>query len=181
MSGSLSNGGTPGAGEGLRRKHGWHASRFARTDTVLLRIHQQLLLGHVLAEAGPQERFVGRVLQQPPHQVRHARQQLAVGRVDADPLAHPHQHVLDRVGHAVEHLDLDRPRRHAQLVGHGQGVRDAADVVAAERRPQRTVVLQQKPRQPLVGGVGLPLFQPDRRLPAALARPGSSRSPSTRP
>ena len=86
----------------------------------------------------------------PPHQVGHAGQQLAVGRVDAHALAQRHQRVLDRLGHAVEHLELVAARRQAEDLGRGQGVGQAADVVAAEGRPQHVVVLQQEARQLLV-------------------------------
>ena len=103
VSGSLWN--------GDRRRGCGPSARDPRADpspspALFERIHEQLLLGHVFGEAGPQERFVGRVLQQPPHQVGHAGQQLAVGRVDAHALAQRHQRVLDRLGHAVEHLQL---------------------------------------------------------------------------
>ena len=153
----------PGAGRRLPRCDSWLAR------PLLQRIHEQLLLGHVLGEAGPQERFVGGVLQQPPHQVGHAGQQLAVGRVDADALAQRHQRVLDRVGHAVEHLDL------VARAAAGPAARPAARAWARLRTlwlpnagRSSAWLLQQEPRQLLVVGVGLPLLREDRHRPVLL-------------
>ena len=91
----------------------------------------------MFGKARPQERIVGRVFQQPPHQVRHAGNQLAVGHVNPQAVAQVDQRLLLGVAHAVEHLQLEAARRQAEVPGHGDAVGQRADVVAAQRRPQR--------------------------------------------
>jgi len=85
-----------------------------RRDGDTLRIRQQRLGRFVLGEAAPQERLVGRVLEQPAHEVCHARDQLAERHVDAHALAALGQRAHERLGHAVERLQFQgacgRPR-----------------------------------------------------------------------
>ena len=124
-------------GEGLVLEAGFRSGRRRSVVEQESRIHQQLLLGNVVGEARPQKRRVGGVLEQPANQVRHAGQKLAERRVDADALAEPDQGVLHRVGHAVEHLNLEAAVGGSPIVwASGQGVSQAADVMAGERRPQ---------------------------------------------
>ena len=94
----------------------------------------------MLDEALAQERIVRGVLQQPPHQVPHAWEQLAEGRVHAHPLPQLHQGGFDRVAHAVEHLELNRSLGQAQAPGRRQGVGDGADVVRRDRRSYELIV-----------------------------------------
>ena len=123
---------------------------------------------YTIGKALLEERIVRGVLEQPPDQIRHARKQLAVGRVDPHPQAHRFQHVLDRVGHAVEHLEFEVRLRHFQLLGDGQGVRDAADVVAAEGRPEPGVIPHQEGRAAFEVVVRLPLLSKYWYRPAIL-------------
>ncbi len=79
--------------------------------------------------------LVGRVLQQPAHQVRHAGDDRAHRNVDprAEPLR---RHGLaQRLGHAEQHLELDLLLQLA-LPALDDRLRHRARVVAAERRPQ---------------------------------------------
>ena len=138
-------------------------------------------IGALLGETRLQERFVRRILEQPAHQVGHARQHRAVGRVDPHAVAAVDQGALDQVAHAEEGLQLVGRLRQLAGLGGGDRVRQAADVVAAERRPQLLVVLDQEAGAALEatrrfatsGG------RPARASPAAArSRP---RSPSTPP
>jgi hypothetical protein len=54
------------------------------------------------------ERLVRRVLEQPPHQVRHARHEIADGRVDPHAHSEPAERGVHRLRHAVEELVLER-------------------------------------------------------------------------
>ena len=63
--------------------------------TVNGKSYHRILLRQSFREALPQERVVGRVLQQPPHQVRHARQKLPVRRVNPHPVPERPDRFLD--------------------------------------------------------------------------------------
>ena len=97
----------------------------------------------MLNEALAQERIVRGVLQQPPHQVPHARKQFAEGRVYAHPLPQFHQSGFDCVAHAVEHLELNRPLGQAQAPGCRQGLGDGANVVGRDRWSYELIVFQE--------------------------------------
>ena len=58
------------------------------------------------AKVEPQERLVGRVLEQPPHEVGHAGDELADGRVFAHAAGRAADGRLDGLAHAVQHLQL---------------------------------------------------------------------------
>ena len=68
--------------------------------------------------------------------------------------------------HAVEHLQLVCVLRHAELLGTGDAVAEAAEVVAPECRPQPAVILHQEAGQPLEIGVRLPFLAIDGNRPA---------------
>ena len=155
-------------GERLVTEAGFHDGRRRGVVEQESGVHQQLLLGNVFGEARPQERRVGRVFEQPTNQIRHAGQKLTERRVDAHPLAEPDEGVLHRIGHAVEHLDLVAGRRQAEHLGGGHRVGQAAQVMAAERRTEHAMILQQELGQAFVGGVGLRLAREDGDGPALL-------------
>ena len=85
-----------------------------------------------LDERLAQERLVGGVLEQAPDEVRHAGEELAVGRVDADWAIPRDEGLLDRLGHAVEHLGTRSAVSAPGFRGRGHGVSHRADVVAAD-------------------------------------------------
>ena len=66
-------------------------SRPGQHGSDLLGVAQQVVDARVRGRTQLEERLVRRVLQQPAHQVGHARQQGAVGSVDAHPVAAVHQ------------------------------------------------------------------------------------------
>ena len=100
----------PGAPR-VRRRHHRQPPRLGAEVRRGLRRPHELVDGRSLHERLPQERVVGGVLQQAPHQVGHARDQLADGRVLAHAQAHAADGRLDRVAHAVQHLELEGVRR----------------------------------------------------------------------
>ena len=69
-------------------------------------------------------------------------QQLAHGRVQPHAVAHRPQRRALGLGHAVEHLDLVTAFGKAQKLRGGHGMGQTADVVAAERGPQNSLILQ---------------------------------------
>ena len=125
-------------------------------------------MAKLLALGGPlaEERLVGGVLQQAAHQVGHARDQLADRGVDPDPLAQQAQGGVDRPGHPVEHLQLDRAVGQPGGPGGGQAVGQATEVVTGEGRPDRAGAVDQVADAALVVGVGLGLLLEDRHRPA---------------
>ena len=127
---------------------------------------QQLVECAALGEAVAHERLVRGVLQQPTHQVRHARHQLADGRVDPQPQPEAAHRRVHGLGHAVEHLDLVAGVGDALVPRVGDGVGQRAQVVAAERGADRAVVVVQQPDAALVVGVGRGLVLEHRHRPA---------------
>ena len=123
----------------------------------------------MLHEARAQERIVRRVLKQPPHEIRHAGHELAVGHIDPQPPASPDDGHLFRITHAVEHLHLDRATVEPEVLRHGHAVREGAQVVAAERGPQHVGMLEKIPHGRLEAGVGPPFLLPHGHRPAGRA------------
>ena len=108
VGGSLRNGGRSRRLRGCDRGCGVRfASAVLARRPLFERIHQQLLRRDLLGKARPQERIVRRVFQQPPHEVRHAGNQLAERHVDPQAVAQVDERLLLGVGHAVEHLQLE--------------------------------------------------------------------------
>ena len=141
-------------------------SRPRQHGSDLLGVAQQVFDPGRRGEARLQERLVRRVFEQPPHQVGHARQDGAIGRIDPHAMAAVDQGALDQVAHAEERLELVGRLGQSPRLGGGDRVGQAADVVAAERRPQLVVMLDQEPRAPLERRVALPFLQVDRLGPA---------------
>ena len=127
----------------------------------------QLVERAALGEAVAHEALVRRVLQQPPHQVGHARHQLADRPVHAQAQAEPLDRGVHGLGHAVEHLHLVAVVGDAPVARVAHRVGERAQVVGAERGPHLAVVVVQEPDAALVAGVGLVLVLEDRRRPAA--------------
>ncbi len=177
--GSLSNGpGFAGSVGGRTAASGSASGRsLSLTFGGRMRSAQLLALGEAVAE----ERLVRRVLQQPAHQVGHARHQLADRGVDPQPLPHRPQRGVHRLGHAVEHLQLDGAVGQPGGPGGGQPVGQAAEVVAGERRADRPGVARSG------GGRSARSWRrsrPSPRRPAPASPrpwPPPSRSPSRRP
>ena len=129
-------------------------------------IAQQSLRRLALSETLAQKRLVGRVLQEPAHQVRHAGDELAVRRIHPHPLTHVHQRAAQRRRHAVEHLILHGAGRQVHRLAQRHRVGDGADVVAGNGQPHRIVVFQEQLGDPLVRRVALPLALEHRHRPA---------------
>ena len=104
VTGSLRNG---VSSAGARALTGDRPPCPAHHGSNLLGIAQQVLDLRVLGETRFQERLVGRVLQQPAHQVSHAWQHGSIGRVNPDPVAAGDQCGLNHVAHAVQCLELE--------------------------------------------------------------------------
>ncbi len=115
------------------------------------------------------EGFVARVLEQAPHQVSHAGDELAERRVHAHALVELRQRDLQRVGHPVERLELDVPLGELRRSRRGETPREAPRVVARERWSKEPRAVHQQIDRALVASVGLPLLLVDRARPAALA------------
>ena len=136
----------------------------------------------LLGEARLQERLVRRVLQQPAHQVGHARQHGAVGRVDPHAMAAVDQGTLDQRRPCRRASAARRPtaaapsprRRRSRGPGCGRcGCRRPAATARGARIRNRA---QRSKRR-----VALPLLQVDRLGPAQPPRGRRPRSPSTPP
>ena len=143
-----------GPGRRCRRRHRGPGGR------------QEHLRRHMLDESGPQEGLVRRVLEEPSDEVRHPGDELTVRHVDAQSPAGLGDRPLLRVTHAVEHLDLERRLRQAEVPGNRHAVRQRSKVVAAEGRPQPIDLFEEKGRRRFVAGVCLPLLLPHRHRPS---------------
>ena len=129
--------------------------------------HEQVLDLHLFVVAVSQERIVRCVFEQPPDQIGHARHELSERGVDADAMTHLGEGPRLLFGHAVEHLQFEGSVGNLELLGTGQRVRQAAQVVTAECRPQQLIVFEQQFGQTLVAFVRLPLLLEDGRRPVA--------------
>ncbi len=116
----------------------------------------------------PQKGFVGCVLEQPPHQVGHAGDELADRGVLAKTQAPATNGLFDGLAHAVQHLDLEGVVGEPELARRLDDGGQRAHVVAGEGRPDVRGFLQHRPRQLLVHGVGVGLVREDRHRPAFL-------------
>jgi hypothetical protein len=126
---------------------------------------QKALQVATLGEALAHEALVGGVLQEAPHKVGHAGDELADGGVHLEAQALVPDRVLDGLSHAVQHLQLVAPVGDAAAAGVGDGVGQAPQVVAGEGGPHLAVVVVQQLHAALVGDVGLDLALEQRRLP----------------
>gem|GEM_PF-5263545 len=133
-----------------------------------LRILEQAGDVGLVGEALLQKRFVGRVLQQPAHQVGHAGQKLAVGAVEPHPSGDLEEPFAHRLGHAVEHLEFKARLGHVQLASRLHDRADGPDVVRGALEVDQVVVLEDLARLALMGHVRLGLVGPDRHRPAVL-------------
>ncbi len=128
------------------------------------RVGDQLVHRHRRVGDAVDERGVGAVLQQPPHQVGQQRLVRADRRVDAARPARAvpaHHLVVERLAHAVQALELvlagrEVLARHAVDGGHG------LRVVGGELREHRVRRRQQLPRAGEVGHVGVQLAREHR-------------------
>ena len=153
---------------------GWNATEgvpyrlrpLSREGTVPHRIAEQQVGRRLLRNAGPQERIVRRVLEQSPHEIGHAGNQIAVRHIDPQPLAPIDERPLFGVRHAVEHLQLQPALRNAERLGVGDSLGDRTQVVAPQRRPQVLAVAEHEASLPLEVGIRLPLLLPYRDRPA---------------
>src|SRR6188472_3615334 len=107
------------------------------------RLSKQLLQLQAAIVRVPEERIVRRVLQEPSDEVRHPRQRLTERSVDPHAVALLGQELRLIVGHAVEHLDLPGRLRNLEILRYRDAVRDAAEVVAAERGADPLVIFEQ--------------------------------------
>ena len=116
------------------------------------------------------QRLAAGILEQAPYQVGHARDRFAERHIDAQRIVEVEQRRLQRVGHAVQHLELDRVLRHSTPLRARHRYRDAARIVGRDRRMQARIGIEQACRAVLETGIGLGLARPDRDRPAMLGR-----------
>ena len=129
-------------------------------------LRSRFSISRVLGQTRLQERLVGRVFQQPAHQVSHAWQHGAIGGVNPDPVAAGDQCGLNHVAHAVQGLELEAGWANRRSLGGRDRMGQAANVVAAEGGAQLLMMLDQEPGAPLIHRVALPLPEEDRLGPA---------------
>ena len=132
------------------------------------RVFKQAVLGLALGKALAQEGFVGRVFEQPAHEIGHARQQLAVGAVEPHPAGHLEQAFAHGFGHADQGLEFVAVFRHAEACRRLHDIGDGAHVVGGALEIDEIAVFEHHPGKTLVGDVGLGLAQPGRHGPAHL-------------
>src|SRR5271154_1557284 len=108
-----------------------------------------------MAEA--QKARVGRVLEQPPHEVSHAGEEIADRRVEPDAMTEFAQEIALRLGHAEKHLDLVRARLESEMIRVGERGGNGAKIVRAEGGLQRGMMIKHMPGEALEIGVGVVL------------------------
>ena len=141
-----------------------------RTGQLVRRGVDERLQGGPAGQPRPHEAFVGGVLEQPTHEVRHARDELADGRVDTEAEPRRTHRLVDRLRHAVEHLELVAVVGDAPGARRDDRVRDRSQVVAAERGADLAVVIVQQARALLEARVGFGLVLEDRDRPVLRLR-----------
>ncbi len=132
------------------------------------RLEQPVPLG-ALHERLAQERLVGRVLEQAPDQIGHARQQLPVRAIQSDPARRLQERLPEGFRHAVEHLELVAVRRNLQGARDLDHRRHAADVVRRAGQVADVVVPEDRLGRPLEGCVRRGLDRVNRSRPPGLS------------
>ena len=122
--------------------------------------HEAVDVG-VIVVAEAEEARVRGVLEQAAHEVGHAREEIADRRVEADAMAEIAQEVAFRLGHAVEHLKLERAGLEAELVCVGEDDGHGAQVVRAEGGVDCGAIVEQAADEALVIRVGVALLRED--------------------
>ena len=150
-------------GRGPRRCSGWRSCTGSPSTSGGV---QQFVELTVLGESVADEALVARVLEQPADQVRHARHELADRRVDPQPQTAALDGGLHRLGHAVQHLDLEPRVGDALRSCVRDRVGKRAQVVRAERGAHLAVVVVQQADASLEVGVGLGLVLVHRDRPS---------------
>src|SRR2546421_1174198 len=134
----------------------------------ITRITQQLRRRNMLRELRAQESFIRGIFKKATHQIRHTWQQFAHWRIFAYPIAHLDECALDRPGHSGEQLKLETAAIDPELFRQRLRMRDAADIVGAERGSHDRFVLEQNAAEPFEIGIALGFLQPYRNDPAVL-------------
>src|SRR5205085_11794677 len=117
-----------------------------------------------------QETFVRSVLEQTPNKIRHSRQELADWTVFTNAITHFDERAFDRTGHAVEQLELETAAIDSELIGQRLRVRDAANIVRAERGGNDRLVLEHDPCEHFKIQIAFGLLKEDRTSPTVLPR-----------
>ena len=133
-------------------------------------LHEEFLNGDVFGKALAKERIIGGILQQATHKVRHAGNQFAKRRINADAMPAFQKQLSLLVTHSIEHLDFHRSRGDVQFLRQRQSMRQTAKVVARQSGPQPLMVFHQQSSQALVAIVRLPLAAIDGNRPATVFR-----------
>ena len=115
-----------------------------------------------------QERLVGGVLQQPPHEVGHARHEVPDRAVGAHAQAQRRDRGLQRIAEPAQDLELEVGVRAAGEPVVGDRVRDRAQVVRGDRDPDLRPRVQEPAREQLEVRIGVGLDVEHRRRPAVL-------------
>jgi hypothetical protein len=133
------------------------------------RVFEQPVLGLALGKALAQKGFVGRVFEQPAHEIGHARQEFAVGAVEPHPAGHLEQTLAHGFGHADQGLELVAVFRHAKARRRLHDVGDGAHVVGGALEIDEVAVFERHPGEAFMGDVGFGLAQPGGHGPAHLS------------
>src|SRR5512144_1844270 len=121
------------------------------------------------AEGFSEERYIRSVFQEPSYEIGHARDQFANGRVYSYIEPPPPYRPPERLGHAVEHLELEGVGGDFHQVGGGNRVADAAEIVGCDGGTDDVDVLEKELCQAFEIPVRLLLGEKDRNRPFLLA------------
>jgi hypothetical protein len=124
--------------------------------------------GGVVGKLRLEKSFVRSVFEQPPHEIRHAGQQLAHRTILAHAITHLDQGALDRARHSIKQLKFEPALIDAELMRVGLRVRNAADVVRTEGRGDDRFVVEEQARANFKVRVALRFLEEDRTAPAIL-------------
>ena len=135
--------------------------------------HQRFYVG-VVQETRLEPALIGGVLQEAPHQVRHSWNHLANRYILTHAQTHGHSRCLERVAHAVQHLQLNRRLRHAALLQRYERCSNRSCIVRSKRQLHAAFaalagrVLNEVLRNAFEACVGIALAAPHRNGPSLL-------------
>ena len=135
--------------------------------------HQRFHVG-VVQETCLEPTLIGGVLQEASHQVRHSWNHLANWHILADAQTHGHGRGLERVAHAVQHLQFNCRLRHTALLQRCERCSDRSCIVGTKRQFHTAFaalagrVLNEVLRDAFEACVGVTLAAPHRNWPSLL-------------
>jgi hypothetical protein len=99
---------------------------------------------HIVHEVSPQESFVGAVLEEAADEIRHSREELPDRGIVPNGVSHLPQRAFRRLGHPIEHLELEGLTGDASFLRSDQHRGDRPDVVGAGGKSHVLRVLQNR-------------------------------------